>query len=218
MPDNQTLYPLPNDFDTWWNLPSTWFEEPNIRRSGWSGMATSRFGESLYFIKKHCNHLWRSPLHPLGIPTTDREYANIQRLAEIGIRVPEVVFHASRKDTEGLKGLLATRELVGFKAISEAISLPDQEKNQLAIAVGQTIGRMHREKLQHSCLYDKHVMYCWQDDKPEIALIDLEKLRRPILPWRAAKHDLDQLYRHQRVWDSTQWATLLAAHKKETQK
>ena len=55
-------------------------------------------------------------------------------------------------------------------------------------------------------------MVHWQDGKPEIALIDLEKLRRPYLPWRAARHDLDQLRRHQAVWNADDWDTLLAAH------
>lgn len=201
------------NFDEWWTVPGEWVEEPNQRRSGWSGMMTARFGDTLYYIKKQSNHLYRSLRHPLGMPTTSREFANILSLSVLGIKVPEPVFHGSRQGPEGFEGLLVTRELVGFKAIAEAATLSADEKRQLAIASGETIGRMHRARLQHSCLYDKHVMYRWQDDKAEIALIDLEKLRRPYLPWRAAQHDLDQLYRHQNIWDHNEWQRLLAAHR-----
>lgn len=202
----------PDDFDGWWNAPGDWFEEPNVRRAGWSGMVTCRYGDTLYFIKKQSNHLCRSLLHPFGIPTTSREFANIKRLQQLGITVPEPVFHGSRKTGEGHLGLLVTRELAGFRAIADVGEPDAAEKRQLATAVGHTIGRMHRAHLQHSCLYDKHVMVRWQDGKPEIALIDLEKLRRPYLAWRAARHDLDQLRRHQKLWDADDWAALLAAH------
>ena len=213
----QELMPPPDctpmNFDEWWTVPGEWVEEPNQRRSGWSGMMTARFGDTLYYIKKQSNHLYRSLRHPFGMPTTSREFANILSLSVLGIQVPEPVFHGSRQGTEGFEGLLVTRELVGFKAIAEAATLSADEKRQLAIATGETIGRMHRASLQHSCLYDKHVMYRWQDGKAEIALIDLEKLRRPYLPWRAAQHDLDQLYRHQTIWDNSDWQRLLAAHR-----
>lgn len=203
----------PSDFDGWWNAPGDWFEEPNVRRAGWSGMVTTRIGDTLYFIKKQNNHLFRSLRHPFGMPTTSREFENIQLLARLGIRVPEPVFHGSRKTAEGFAGLLVTRELAGFTAIADAGSLTAEARGHLAEAVGKTIGRMHQAKLQHSCLYDKHVMYRWQNAQAEIALIDLEKLRRPYLPWRAAKHDLDQLRRHQKIWDETDWQKLLSAHR-----
>lgn len=214
MPDQTAAFALniPVDFDGWWNAPGNWVEEPNQRRSGWSGMMTARFGDALFYIKKQNNHLYRSLSHPLGMPTTSREYANILQLAGLGIRVPEPVFHGFRRGPEGFKGLLVTRDLTGFLAIADANLLSPEQKRGLAIATGQAIGKMHRAKLQHSCLYDKHVMYRWQGEHPEIALIDLEKLRRPYLPWRAARHDLDQLFRHQKIWTVADWEQLLAAH------
>lgn len=207
----------PDDFDGWWNLPAAWIEEPNVRRAGWSGMATRRIGETLYFIKKQSDHCYRSLRHPFGRPTTEREYANIQQLSALGIRVPEPVFHASRKTSEGFLGLLVTRELAQFVALDDLGELASDKKQQLAVAVGTAAGRMHRAGLQHSCFYGKHVMARWPDDAaqnlPEIAFIDLEKLRRPPLPWRAAAHDLSQLRRHQRLWNANEWDVLLNAHR-----
>ena len=213
MSSSTPLQTPPTDFDGWWNAPGNWIEEPNVRRAGWSGMVTTRIGETLYFVKKQNNHLYRSLAHPFGQPTTSREFANIRRLAARGIRVPEPVFHGSRKTSEGFAGLLVTRELVGFIAIADARDLSAAATSRLAEAVGRTIGRMHGAGLQHSCLYDKHVMFRWQGEQAEIALIDLEKLRRPYLPWRAARHDLDQLRRHQTLWDAADWQRLLAAHR-----
>ena len=208
---------LPDDFAGWWSLPAEWIEEPNVRRAGWSGMATCHINGARYFIKKQCNHCYRSLAHPFGRPTTEREYANICRLQTLGLRVPEPVFHASRKTEEGFLGLLVTRDLSGFKALDDLHDLTPAVKLQLAAAVGSAAGRMHRAQLQHSCFYGKHIMVRWPeqhaDSAPEVAFIDLEKLRRPPLPWRAAAHDLSQLRRHQQLWNETEWAHLLSAHR-----
>lgn len=211
-PISTSISSIPNDFDGWWNAPGTWVEEPNQRRSGWSGMITSRFADALFYIKRQNNHLYRSLQHPFGMPTTSREYANLLLLASLGIKVPEPVFHGWRKTPDGFAGILVTRELTGFRAISEAADFSAERKKSLASATGKTLGKMHRKYLQHSCLYPQHIMFRWQDETPEIALIDLEKLHRAYLPWRAAGHDLDQLYRHQKLWNQEAWDDLLKAH------
>ena len=204
---------LPQDFEGWWTVSGEWVEEPNRRRSGWSGMMRLSHGGRLYYVKKQCNHLHRSLERPLGEPTTAREHRNIERLTRLGIRVPKVVFHGLRRTSEGLEGLLVTESLDGFVSLDAAPPLDRPALKALAQAVGSVVGTLHRAYLQHSCLYDKHVMVRWDDGRPEIALIDLEKLRRPWLPWRAAAHDLDQLSRHQSIWNSADWQELLAAHR-----
>jgi tRNA A-37 threonylcarbamoyl transferase component Bud32 len=204
---------LPQSFEAWWSVPGNWVEEPNRRRGGWSGMMRLSHGGRLYYVKKQCNLLHRSLERPLGEPTTAREHRNIERLTRLGIRVPKVVFHGLRRTSEGLEGLLVTESLDGFVSLDAAPPLDRPALKALAQAVGSVVGTLHRAYLQHSCLYDKHVMVRWDDGRPEIALIDLEKLRRPWLPWRAAAHDLDQLSRHQSIWSSADWQELLAAHR-----
>ena len=204
---------LPADFESWWALPEKWVEIPNQRRNGWSGMIRLPIGESVYFIKKQCNHLYRSLRHPFGWPTVSREFANILQLQALGIRVPEPVFLGSRHKGKALEALLVTRELAGFKALADLGPLDAPARAILARETGRVLGRMHRAHLQHSCLYDKHIMVRWEGEDPEIALIDLEKLRRPLFPWRAAWHDLDQLKRHQRLWSSDEWRLLEEAHR-----
>lgn len=210
---NVAATPLPEDFAGWWSAPGAWVEEPNQRRSGWSGMMRARFGERTYYVKKQCNHLCRTLRHPFGWPTVSREHENILRLQALGITVPQPVFHGSRKTADGYEGLLVTDELVDFIALDAQGDRSPAEKSLLATAVGRMLGIMHRHNLQHSCLYDKHIMVRWQDGEPTVALIDLEKLRRTWLPGKAARHDLEQLQRHQQIWQTADWALLEKAHR-----
>ncbi|MCP5267993.1 MAG: InaA protein [Zoogloeaceae bacterium] len=205
---------LPTDFTGWWNAPGAWVEEPNQRRNGWSGMMRLRIGDTLYYIKKQCNHLCRTLDHPFGWPTASRERLNIGRLQKLGLRVPTPVFHGERKTAEGYEAVLVTEELAGFLALDTQTGLDASARQLMASETGRVLGIMHRAGWQHSCLYDKHIMVRWQDGQPEIALIDLEKLRRPLLPGKAARHDLEQLKRHQQVWSEAEWRQLLAAHGK----
>ena len=202
----------PSDFDGWWNTPEEWVEEPNQRRNGWSGMIRLRIGSQTFYIKKQCNHLYHSAVHPFGRPTVSREYENILRLKSLGLRVPEPVFHGTRRTLRRFEGLLVTEELTGYSPLSDQKALSTPTRETLAKETGRVLGIMHKANLQHSCLYDKHIMIRWNGNTPEIALIDLEKLRQPILPWRAAKHDLDQLQRHQNIWSESEWRILLESH------
>lgn len=205
--------PLPGDFAGWWTAPGEWVEEPNQRRSGWSGMMRLRHDGRTYYIKKQCNHLCRTLRHPFGWPTVSREYENIRRLQALGITVPQPVFHGSRQSDEGHEGILVTDELAGFADLTAQSARSPAEKTKLAVAVGRMIGLLHRHNLQHSCLYDKHIMVRWQDEEPAVALIDLEKLHRAWLPGKAARHDLEQLQRHQKIWSAADWALLEQAHR-----
>ena len=202
----------PTDFDGWWNTSEDWVEEPNQRRNGWSGMIRLRIGSQTFYVKKQCNHLFHSPSHPFGRPTVSREYENILHLKALGLRIPEPVFHGTRRTRQGFEGLLVTKELTGFSALSDQTAISAQARETLAKETGRALGIMHKVHLQHSCLYDKHIMVRWNGNEPEIALIDLEKLRQPILPWRAAKHDINQLQRHQHIWSKSEWKILLDAH------
>lgn len=203
---------LPQSFEAWWSVPGNWVEEPNQRRGGWSGMLRATLGGRLYYVKKQCNHLHRSLASPRGEPTTEREYRNILRLESLGIRVPHPVFRGSGRTADGYAGILVTEALEGFVSLDTLEADAVADRRLLAEKVGAVIGILHRAQLQHSCLYDKHIMVRGQGAQVEVALIDLEKLRRPMLPWRAAAHDLDQLSRHQSLWDDGDWRALLAAH------
>ncbi|THF61566.1 lipopolysaccharide kinase InaA family protein [Pseudothauera rhizosphaerae] len=205
--------PGKDGFEYWWTLPGNWVEEPNERRNGWSGVIRGRAGDALVYVKRQRGHLCRSLRHPLGWPTAGREWHFLQRLQALGIAAPRPLFHAMRHTSAGVEAVLATAALEGYRAMGELGDLPPARRAAIAGALGRVLGRLHRARLQHGCLYDKHVMIRVHGDAPpEVALLDLEKMRRRLSRCRAARHDLAQLRRHQNLFDDHDWKLLLASH------
>lgn len=204
---------LPDDFDAWWNTPGEWVEAPNEARSGWSGMMRIRLDGKLYYVKKQRNYLCRTLRHPFGWPTTSREFRNLMWLQVLGIGVPATVFHGTRRTAKGLEAILVTEELEGFTDLAAQQHLSPGRRAELASTVGHIVGRLHRAGFQHGCLYDKHIMVRWEGDRPRVALIDLEKLRRAVFRKNAIQHDLRQLKRRQRLWNEAEWSLLTDAHR-----
>ncbi len=202
------------DFTYWWSLPGEWVEEPNERRSGWSGMIRAHVNGRTYYIKRQRNHSCHTLGHPFGWPTASREWHYLSRLRKLGLAVPTPRYHGTRRTAEGLEAILVTDELHGFTALNAQETLNAAQRTQLATTIGTMVGRLHRAHLQHGCLYGKHIMVRWQNDTPEVALIDLEKMRVRLHRGTAIQRDLDQLIRHQTIWSADDWAVLLAAHQR----
>lgn len=196
---------LADDFAYWWNVAGEWVETPNRRRNGWSGVLRVSQRGGVVYVKRQCNHLCRTMSHPLGWPTASREWFFLQRLRRLGIRVPAPLFHGTRRTAVGIEAVLVTAELNGFASLAAQAVLTRTQRMRLADEVGQVLAVLHGARLQHSCLYDKHVMVRWQGDTPEVALLDLEKMRIRLTKHGAARHDLDQLWRHQRIWSADEW-------------
>lgn len=200
------------DFGYWWNVPGEWVEEPNRRRSGWSGMMRAVVDGRSYYVKRQLNHRCYTLAHPFGWPTASREWQYLNQLRSLGIGAPVGVFHAARNTAEGVEAVLVTEELTGFADLAALEGLEPACKLALAQAVGELLGRLHRARLQHSSLYNKHVMAKAAGEGFEVALIDLEKMRPRLTAGMAARHDLEQLKRRQHTFDEAQWAVLLRAH------
>jgi hypothetical protein len=205
------------DFASLWNLKADWFEPPNERRGGWSGVARIELdlpqgGKVGVFLKRQENHGCRTWRHPWsGVPTFAREFANIQRLRARGIPTLEPVYFAMDQASMSGRAVLVTRALDGYQALGSGPFAPDsgwvaQAANRRALvrAVADTVRALHAHGLQHSCLYPKHLLVRADEggEGPmvDVRLIDLEKLRRPILPKMAARHDLSALNRHAQGW------------------
>lgn len=201
-------------FEHWWSQSGQWVEPPNERRSGWSGvLRVSTAGLTLY-VKRQRNHLCRTFLHPIGWPTASREWHYLNMLSRLGIHAPSPVFHGVRQSPEGLEAILVTEELRDYRSLDQLEELPQEARQRIAQVLGTSLGRLHRARLQHSCLYDKHVMVRLNGDAPPtVALIDLEKMRPRLTQKRAAKHDLQQLKRRQHFFSDDNWETLLEAHR-----
>lgn len=202
------------DFDALWALEAGWFEEPNVRRGGWSGV--SRFdlvgskGEKLgIFIKRQENHptwSWRHPIR--GIPTFQREFRRILRYKECGVPSLEPIYFGTRMVGKDLRAILISRELVGFRSMEDRSQewltngAPGVKKRRTYLAaIAKVLQQMHAHGIQHNCFFPKHVFI--REDATgaiEVRVIDLEKSR-----WRPAKticatRDLYGLIRHSQYW------------------
>ncbi|WP_332672691.1 lipopolysaccharide kinase InaA family protein [Aromatoleum sp.] len=196
----------------WWNVAGEWVEAPNVRRHGWSGVLRVRHDVGIVYVKRQYNHLCRTLAHPFGWPTASREHLHLHVLRQLELNVPVPLFHAVMRRAGAVEAVLVTAALEGFAPLNALPRLDHIERTAVAREVGHVVGRMHRARIQHSCLYDKHVMVRWHGAAPEVALLDLEKARARLTPGAAARHDLDQLRRHQDLWSAPEWELLLASH------
>ncbi len=200
-------------FEYWWSLPGSWVEEPNQARKGWSGVLRATIEDSVFYIKRQRNYRCHTLGHPFGWATASREWYYLQRLRMLGIAAPTPIFHGTRRTAEGLEAVLVTAELTGFVALADLPPLTPALRHALAGRIGTLVGRLHRAGLQHSCLYDKHVMIRLLDGAPpEVALIDLEKMRPALIRARGARRALSQFKRRQAVFGGADWDALVQAH------
>ena len=143
------------NFDAIWNLKADWFEEPNDRRGGWSGVSRislkAEKGSSIgVFLKRQENHntrTWSSPVR--GVPTFYREFKNILRFVANGIPTVEPVYYCDRSYNGKSQAILMTKELEGFEALDATIYARDgvlmQDKvkrEQIMLAVANGMRKM----------------------------------------------------------------------------
>jgi len=201
-------------FEELWALKAEWFEEPNVRRGGWSGVCRivlprANGGELGLFLKRQENHQRRDWRHPVrGEPTFAREFRMLRYLQEKGVPAPRPVFYGSGFVKDDARGILMTEELAGFRPLDSvtaelfAMGHPSlaTQRTLLRAAAG-VVRALHDAGVQHSSLYPKHIFVRQRDGAdPEAALIDLEKSRTTLLSRRRMFHDLDALNRHAAHW------------------
>lgn len=205
------------DFDALWRLEASWFEEPNRRRGGWSGVARCELdlpqgGKCAVFLKRQENHgtfSWRHPLH--GVPTFQREFRKIMRYRACGIPTLEPVYFAMRRIGRDQRAILVTEELAGFVSMEDRARVwlengaPARPvRLRFLRAVAGLLAQMHANGIQHNCFFPKHVFTRVNPDGGvEARIIDLEKSR-----WRPAKtlcarRDLYSLTRQSLYWSRT---------------
>jgi hypothetical protein len=151
-----------------------------------------------------------------GIPTLRREYEMLSWIRREGVPATVPLYFAQRRDAGCQRAILVTEQLNGYQSL-EALtaywsehSWPSwQEKRALIQAIALVVRQLHRLRIKHNCLYPKHVFLKWPEHAQDpsgpvnVSLIDLEKARRTISCWDAAKRDLDTLHRHSRGWSRT---------------
>ncbi len=199
-----------------WEADFGWVEKPNEGRGGWSGVSRQRLqgpdGETAgLFIKRQNNHTYKSWRHPLrGEPTFAREMRNILHFQALGVPVPEPVYFAMRKTHGEQRAILITEELLDYVSLEELQQRWLQEparhqnlKRELMRRLASIVQKMNNARLQHGCLYPKHVFVriggVGASGFPEIGdvrLIDLEKAKHRYLSVSCRRRDLSTLNRH----------------------
>lgn len=200
-------------FDAIWNLEAGWFEEPNKRRGGWSGVSRiniqTKLGTTVgVFLKRQENHntkVWTNPFK--GVPTFYKEFKNILNFVAHDVPTVEPVYFAYRYEKGKTQAILMTKELEGFNSLdsvdyvgNSALMQNPSNRGQLISSVAEAIRKMHGHGYQHNCLYGKHIFVRPAGKKWEVKFIDLEKLSRIFFKKKAMKRDLYTLPRHISGW------------------
>lgn len=204
-----------DSFDALWNLQADWFEPPNERRGGWSGVSrceldSPKGGKVAVFLKRQENHVTRTLLHPFGMSTFIREIENILRFKNAGIPALEPVYFAVRKVDGNLRAILCTEALDGYEPLEDLTERwlkegwPERKKRQrLMQVVASVMSRMHDHKIQHNCFYPKHIFVRFTENAIDVRIIDLEKAKVKLLRRYATFRDLYALNRHAQGWSRT---------------
>lgn len=211
------------DFDSLWLLDAGWFEAPNQRRGGWSGVSRYQLknGERI-FIKRQQNHFFRSWAHLFrALPTFVRELGKILGFASAQIPALQLVYFGQREVGSDIQSILVTWELAGFQPLDAPDFVPLRKldavsRRNLIQAIAATVRKMHACRYQHNCLYPKHVFARFKADKSaEVRLIDLEKVK-----WRPARRyavlrDIGTLHRYAEGWTATDRLRFFLAYRQE---
>ena len=215
-----------HDFDAIWAREIDWFEAPNERRGGWSGVGKlllqSDNGQTLsVFVKKQQNHGRKSLRHPIvGEPTFRREFKNLTFLAMHNIGAPKVVYYAEKTATKQQQAILITLDLVDFVPLDSIhlSNLNELKQTQLLQTVAAEVKRFHNTGMVHRALYPKHIFVKnAQNIATEFAFIDLEKARFSPLSWYRADFDLAAFFRHVIGWSDAHKLLFIKTYLKKNQ-
>jgi tRNA A-37 threonylcarbamoyl transferase component Bud32 len=200
-------------FDQLWLKQIDWFEPPNHRRGGWSGVGqlelVSKNDNVLsVFVKKQQNHGRQTLCHPLkGEPTFRREFKRLKFLEEKNINAPKVVFYGEKQIENKACAILTTVTLANFEPLDEVTrqwrasgEVTRQQKQRLLQTVASSVRHFHKTGLVHRALYPKHIFVKNAASAPEVAFIDLEKARFSQFFLYRAYFDLSALSRHAESW------------------
>lgn len=205
------------DFTALWELKADWFEEPNHRRGGWSGVSRCELalpdgGTTAIFLKRQENHkarIWSHPVH--GAPTFLREFKHIMHYRACGVPTLEPVYFGMHKVGKDHRAILITEELSGFQSMEDRVQAwlkhgapPRRERLAHLAAVAALLRQMHDHGIQHNCYFPKHVFTRVNaDGTVDARVIDLEKSR-----WRPSRllcaiRDLYTLNHHSLCWSKS---------------
>ena len=189
-----------------------WFERPNKRLGGWSGVSrlllnpdAAKDEQIALFLKIQNNHCYRTIGNGFKKRLTfEREMDAFEALKTLDV-LPELLLFAKWRTAEGDVGsLIITKELKGFveledwlKTIRSTQSQPDSAIRKALSAVADATRAMHATGWAHFAYKPKHVFISTESEpKHRIRLIDFERARRPLRAKTFVTEDLSRFLRH----------------------
>lgn len=209
-----------DSFESLWGFKGPWFEEPNHRRGGWSGVVRHQIisfegKRKTIFIKRQENHCHRTLLHPLrGEATYAREMRNIVRFQAHHLAPVEPVFFAQRIYQGNVRVVLVTAGLEGFTAFDELlrrwhrVGRPQLRwRAEIIQALARTLRSIHACHFQYNSFFPNHVFLKINPSGNfgnkldiDVRVIDLESVRWRPVRLLATLRDLYSFYRRSRRW------------------
>ncbi len=189
-----------------------WFETPNKRRGGWSGVTRIVLNpdapqpeQKAVFLKIQQNHFYIAPNTGFRKRLTfEREYAAMTALRPACPEIPEVLMFA-KWTKDGNKGsILVTEALDGWHLLRDwqdgkaKLPKPDQATlHQALSAIAATSRRINQAGWIHMCFSAKHIFVRPRSDNGfDVRVIDLEKTRKRIGLGRRTVKDSSHFLRH----------------------
>ena len=201
-----------NTFEAIWQLKADWFEPPNHKRDGWSGVCKLQLSDTSVFVKRQHNHARRTWLNPMtGESTLKREFQILQHLQKYNVNAPELIAFGEVLNADKLDAVLM------MKALNEYVALDDYVKTEpvtepLIVAIALAIRQFHQAGVQHRSMYPKHIFVKKNAQNFEIALIDFEKSRFTKLAKLRAITDLRTFLRKVNAWPNNHQLTFFKAY------
>lgn len=201
-------------FDALWQRQIEWFEAPNRRRDGWSGVGRSELrlpdgSCRSVFVKRQEDHGTRTIRHPFrGEPTFAREFKRILQYQRLGIPTLTPVYFASRMQDGHQRAILVTEELTGFSSLEQQAQqwlrdgAPNRRQRQkILAAVAAVLRQLHQHYIGHGSFCPKHIFtHQHPDGRIEVRVIDLEKSRLCPTRMRRGFRDLYTLFCEAQCW------------------
>jgi hypothetical protein len=189
-----------------------WFEAPNRRRGGWSGVSrivlnpeASGAEPKAVFLKIQQNHFYVAPNTCfLKRLTFEREFAAMQALRPHSEAIPQVVMFAKWQENVNQGSILVTEALDSWIPLRPwllgelDLPLPDKETlHRVLKAIAKTAREINQVGWIHMCFSAKHIFLKEQLDSTfAVRVVDLEKARRRIGLDRRTLKDCSHFMRH----------------------
>ena len=205
-----------DSFERLWDHQSDWYEEPNERRGGWSGVSRCELelpegGEVTIYRKTQENHTSRSLRKPFGMLTFTREFNAMMHFRKAGLPSVKPVYFAVRKIEGNMRAILCV------EALDDYISLKDLVKSwrrkgrpekatrlRVMRAVADFMRRMHERRIQHHQFLPKHIFLRFEESGAiSVRVIDLEEASIQSILGMLTFRDLYTLNRASRGWSRT---------------